>query len=205
MANICSSAVTVAGNKGEINALHQQIERQDETFLKNFWILSDTEKHASDFGLSNCQLNSDTELTFYLSSQWSPPTEELITVSELYPMLTFEVVYQEPANAVYGRQLIEGGSCVEDEVYTEEQSLELYDEDYQFEKKRIQDLPYEEFLEEYSKWNDDGEVDDDPKFRYLSKDIVARIKDEDLPLFINVEWMDDEAEEQYKTRHSTRQ
>ena len=77
--------------------------------------------------------------------------------------------------------------------------MERYDEDYQAEQRRIQELPYEEFLEEYTEWD----VYDDPKYSYLGKAIVARIKDTDLPLFMNVEWMDDEAEQQYKNRYST--
>lgn len=202
MANLCSNYVVVTGDKGAVKALYQQIERQDETFLKNYWILTDTDKHNCDFGLSNLQRNSDTEITFSLCSKWSAPTNELLDVSEIYPTLKFVVLYEEPANAVYGRQVYEGGSCEEDEAYTEEQWLEAHDKDYQLEKKRIQELPYEEFVEEYSKWNDEGEADDEPKYRYLEKDIVKRIKDEDLPLFISVEWLDEDAAQQYKDRYS---
>jgi hypothetical protein len=81
--------------------------------------------------------------------------------------------------------------------------MELHDEDYIYEKKQIAELPYKEFLEEYAKWNDEGELDDEPKYTSLGKDIIARIKDDDLPLFMNVDWYDDAINQQYKDRYST--
>jgi hypothetical protein len=95
--------------------------------------------------------------------------------------------------------VVEGGSCIESVDYTEEQYLERHDEEYQAEKKRIAESPYEEFLEEYTEWDVCSEL----KFAYLGKNIVARIKDTDLPLFINVEWEDEETERLYKNRYST--
>jgi hypothetical protein len=79
----------------------------------------------------------------------------------------------------------------------EEQWLEENDEDYYEEKKNIADLPYDKFLKEYSKWNDEGELDDEPKYYYLGKDIIDRIKEEDLPLFVNVDWHSDEIAKRY--------
>jgi hypothetical protein len=207
MSNLCSNYVEIIGNDAAIRALSDKIDAiyaitDRKKLNEDNWYLCDAHTLHCDYGMSNLQKNSDTEITFNICSRNSPPTANLYALSKEIPTLTITCLYEEPGMQLYGRLQYTEGSCIEDAVFTEEQWLEEHDDDYKFEKKNIAELPYDKFLDEYSKWNDEGELDDECKYRYLGKDIVARIKDDDLPLFINVEWNDDDAEQQYKERYS---
>jgi len=198
MANICNVSVTITGDKATLDELYDMINRQAPMLTRKHPMLLDSEQHSIEFGLCCHQRNAD-DITLSQSCRWSPRKEDYIDLSDDYPTLTIVVAYEEAADQKFGGFSITGGSCIESHEDTEEQWLEGHDEDYQAELRRINELPYEKFLEEYTEWD----VYDDPKYSHLGKAIVARIKDTDLPLFMNVEWMDDEAEQQYKNRYST--
>ena len=207
MSNLCSNYVEVTGDEIAVSELLNDIAAVHQLDLKALtednWYLCDAEKLCCDYGMMNLQKNSDTDVTFNICSRNAPPEKNLAELSLQHPTLTITCLYEEPGCQLYGRLQFTGGSCVEDTIYTEEQWLEEHDEDYKFEKNAIAELPYDEFVEEYSKWNDEGELDDEPKYYYLGKDIIARIKDEDLPLFVNVDWHDDDINQLYKDRYST--
>lgn len=201
MANICTVYVTITGDKSNLDELYDMIRRQSPILIRRHPMLRDTEANRIEFGLHNHQRNeNDLENSIVLSQscRWKPRIEDYIDLSEDYPTLTIEVGYEEAGNDVYGGFTVTGGSCIESHKFTEEQWLEQHDEDYQAEKKRIAELPYEEFLEEYTEWD----VSEENQYAYLGKDIIARIKDEDLPLFVNVDWMDETVDRMYKNRYS---
>jgi len=198
MANICTVYATITGDKPNLDELFEMIHAQSPMLTRKHPMLRDAETNKIEFGLYCHQRNTD-DITLTQSCRWSPRKEDYTDLSNDYPTLNIEVAYEETANQVFGGFTVTGGSCVESHELTEEQWLEGYDEDYQAELRRINELPYEEYLEEYTDWD----VYDDPKYAYLGKAIVARIKDNDLPLFINVEWMDEETERLYKARYST--
>jgi len=200
MANICTVYTTITGDKASLDELYDMIHAQSNMLTRKHPMLLDAETHKIEFGLCCHQRNAD-DITLTQSCRWSPRKEDYIDLSDDYPTLTIIVTYEESANQLYGGFMVTGGSCTESYEITEEQWLERHDDDYRAEKKRIEELPYEEFLEEYTEWD----VYDDPKYAYLGKAIVKRIKDTDLPLFINVEWMNDEADRQYKNRYSIQQ
>lgn len=205
MSNLCSNYVTVTGDKIAIDELVTRIGQVGQLSRKDLtednWLLCDAPTLHCDYGLCNYQRNGDDEITLTICSRNAEPRRELLALSLLHPTLTLVTVYDEPACEVYGRLEITGGSIVEDQEYTEEEYLELYDEDYKTEKKRIAELPYKDFLEEYTEWD----VNDDTKYTSLGKDIINRIKDEDLPLFINVDWYRSSIEKEFKNRFSPSQ
>ena len=65
-----------------------------------------------------------------------------------------------------------------------------------FELEILKEMDYKEFLKEYTK---DNYFEDYP-FIYLEREVALRIKERDLPLFINKKWEDSRAEEVYKKR-----
>jgi len=205
MSNLCSNYVTVTGDKIAIDELATMIGQVGQLSRKDLtvdnWLLCDAPTLHVDYGLCNYQRNVDGEVTLTICSRNAEPRKELLALSLLHPTLTFVTVYEEPMCEVYGRLEITGGSTVEDQGYTEEEYLELYDEDYKIEKKCIAESSYEDFLKEYTEWD----CYDEPKYTALGKDIIDRIRDEDLPLFINVDWLIDSITKKFKTRFSPSQ
>jgi hypothetical protein len=188
----------ITGDKANLDELFDMIHRQSPMLTRKHPMLQDAETNKIEFGLCCHQRNAD-DITLTQTCRYDPRREDYIDLSDDYPTLTFVVEYYEPANQKFGGFTVTGGSCIESHEDTEEQWLEGHDEDYQAELRRINELPYEEFLEEYTEWD----VYDDPKYAYLGKAIVARIKDTDLPLFLGVEWEDETADRQYKERYTT--
>lgn len=198
MANTCLVTTKISGDLTPLSTLTKLIRDQDAILISDHPMLMDTEAHHIEHGMCNIQCHA-SDITLAQACRWKPSLYDYQALSNDYPTLTIAVSYEECGNQVYGSFVVEGGSCIESVDYTEEQYLERHDEEYQAEKKRIAELPYKEFLEEYTEWDVCTEL----KFAYLGKDIVARIKDTDLPLFINVEWEDEETERLYKARYST--
>jgi hypothetical protein len=190
--------VTIRGSEEQIAELYDKLENQDPKLLKQLPMLTDAESGKVEFGMHSLVCKDDTTLYITQSCKWHPKIEDYIDLNDLFDTLRIKVAYEEGANNVYGEFLVEGGSCQESVELTEEQWREGHDEDYQAELKRIQELPYEEFLEEYSDWD----CTEEPQYVYLEKKILERIKDEDLPLFVNVEWRDEDVEQAYKNRFS---
>jgi len=198
MANICTVSVMITGDLTILAALTKLIRDQDAILISDHPMLMDTDVHGIAYGLNLLQCNT-SDITLTQTCGWKPDIGDYIDLSDDYPTLKIKVTYEEGGDQVYGEFTVEGGSCIESVDYTEEQYLERHDEEYQAEKRWIAESPYEEFLESYTEWD----VSCDPKYVYLSKDIVARIKDTDLPLFVNVDWMDEGIDRQYKDRYST--
>jgi hypothetical protein len=198
MANICVVTTNISGDLAPLSTLTKLIRDQDTVLIDKHPMLIDTDVHGIVYGMCNLQCHA-SDITLAQACSRQPSLYDYLALSKDYPTLTIVVSYEECGNQVYGSFVVEGGSCIESVDYTEEQYLERHDEEYQAEKKRITESPYEEFLEEYTEWDVYTEL----KYAYLGKDIVARIKDTDLPLFINVEWEDEETERLYKNRYST--
>lgn len=198
MANLCSNDITVTcepGDEGDLKAFVEALKKPPKELSENI-VCRNAEALSSDYGHYNVTEVPPTKVTLYVCSKWSPPTEEVIALSGLFPTLTIKVVYDEPGNEIYGCQSFTQGCCVEDRVMAEKTWRAEYDEDYIEEKLHIAECPYEEFLKEYGDWD----IYDEPRYSTLGADIVARIKEKDLPLFMGVDWGDEETEQAYKDR-----
>jgi hypothetical protein len=112
-----------------------------------------------------------------------------------YPDLNFKVVYEEANSNMFGEAFISNGSC-EDIALEELEYLEKYNGNYMEERKALLDLSYEDFVKSYTH---DNFFSDHP-YSYLDREVLNRIKDEDLGLFINRHWNDSEAASEYKRR-----
>jgi hypothetical protein len=138
-------------------------------------------------------VNGEEEIVYQYQTAWCPPNGWLDKTSAMYPKLLFNNAWRS-----------EGGEagvlsiCVDDGVeYQEDMSesewLMTYDEEYKKEHDFIAEGDYKEVVVSYTKEN---------FVQYhFRKLLLDRIKDEDLPLFINFDWDGDEdVEEEYKER-----
>ena len=126
-------------------------------------------------------------LKFTFNTAWCPPGAWLVVTAQLYPSLKFADYWKDDG----------GGSgivtlCV-NEGLEEEKGISDHDWYYQFDStyKEEYDLittgNYQEVIDGYK---DQTELN----YSLLSKPLLDRIEDKDLPLFIGIEWYGDEKE-----------
>jgi len=187
MANICTNEMEITGNKKDIATLNTKIDEQDEELLKLFcWF---TDGGLSDYGAFFIQ-STDESINVDFCSKWDFPVEALTNLGAAYPRLKFEAFYEEPAMDVFGKI-----SCINGKVtntfLTPLDYYSEYNEDFQAEREHIENLPYSELLSYTLQ-------DDEYMYSYLDEIILKRIKDKDLPLFINYKW--EHCEEKFTSR-----
>lgn len=196
MANICSNYIHIFGNDEQLEALSKRLEEQDPELLKtvpNFTVCS-----TSDYGIYTLNdIRFEEEVSFYFGSKYICPLAAITNLSSEYPDLEFNLHFEEAGCEYYGEATISDGSCYENQM-EEDEYLSKYNDKYIDTKALLESCSYEEFLRDYTH---DNFFDEYP-FGYLDKIVVKRIKDKDLPFFMNREWNDKEAEEEYKRRLS---
>lgn len=198
MANICSNTMTISGNKLQVQDLRNRLNIQDKDLLDACSHLEKTGGKIA-YGLeTDLPLPECDSITLYISSKWGPPIDDFEGLVKMYPGLIIEVVYNEPGNLVYGKVIYSEGEKVEDTRYSEEEYLDLYDEEFNDEVENIEDTDYEEFKETYINSDDYYEEYIWERAGYiLEPKLIARTKTEDLPLLMGrLRW----AEEPYKER-----
>jgi len=136
--------------------------------------------------------NDDGSITYRFDTAWSPPVTWLEKTSELFPSLTFEDAWHDEGGGA-GTITI----CVDEGLDMEQgmSDLEWYleaDPWFKEEMEFIQSGNYEEVINKYSKA---GEAENN----YHNEELLKRIKDEDLPLFMNYEWWGDD-KDNYRER-----
>jgi hypothetical protein len=194
MANICSNRITITGEVPSLEALLKRLLEQDPALLEivpnfSFQVISGD---ASEIG---AHYFVEEEIEFSFNSKHSCPLNDISILSMEYPDLNFHVVYEESDTDTYGEASITDGSCTDNSM-NELEFLEKHNGNYIEMQENITELPYEDFIKGYTH---DNFFDEHP-YSYLDREVLNRIKDEDLGLFINREWMDSKAEEEYKRR-----
>lgn len=130
-------------------------------------------------------------LQYKFDTAWSPPSAWLEKTSQQYPTLEFENNY-----------LSEGGECgritasINGTYHKENNAVDWklsYDESFKEQYEMIKEGPYEEVMQRYQ---NEEEIDDSD----FSEILLDRIKNEDLPLFMNFDWWKNEVKEKYKER-----
>lgn len=178
MANLCSNYVAVIGNKKSISKLTKEIKNQDKKLLEIFpWF----EFSDYDYGLwEDCFIPLEKHITLSFGSKWSFPFQEFKNLATNYPDLIFNARYEEPGMEIFGTVHAHAGEF----DTTEMEPLKYYSEyngAFAEELDCIETLPYDEFLKYVEKFDED----EDFTFMYLTPLIIERIKKEDLPLFID--------------------
>lgn len=196
MANICGNHLIITGEGSSLDAFYTRLTGQDKALLKTVPNFEINEK--SDYciyGKDSIGQDDDGNIEISFGSQWSCPIEEIAELSSEYPDLIFDLVYEEGGNDAYGEVHIQDGGYNETELEADEYFLK-YNEDYKAAYRRIKFSTYKSFVKNYSGRNFFEEY----PFSYLDKQVLDRIKDDDLPMFINRQWMDEDVEEAYKRR-----
>jgi hypothetical protein len=187
MANMCCVYLCISGDPAQIETLRTLIVDQDENLLVLFpWFDS-----RGDYGLVNDleDIADDEESILDFSCKWTPPLEELCSLSKHYPGLTFSGQYEESGNCVYGEYSIQNGT-VSDFPLKEEDYLLKFNEEFIEHICNIEQAEYDvkditERLEQ---------IEDYLYSDLIEKHILAKIKDEHLPLFLNHKWYPDNQE-----------
>ena len=139
--------------------------------------------------------NNDGELLLSFDTEWAAPNMWLYNIAPQFPELKFKNAWICHGNdAGEYRIKTEDGEIVDEEVCLDEHDWKLkYDEIYIEEYEQITGgWDYKRFLEFF--------IENDPEYIDLEEYIIKRIKDEDLPLFINKEWETDTAQDLYESR-----
>jgi hypothetical protein len=198
MANICSNYLIITGDQDQIEDLYKRLMDQDPALIEtvpNFEV-----RNHSDYCILDKEYITHTErvdISFDFGSRWNCPLDEIHTLSLEYPDLEFRLNYEEGGNDYFGEALIQNGSCDSNDL-TERNYHERHHMGYQKELAILNDCSYEKFLSEYTH----GNFMDEHPYAMIDRNVVARIKDKDLALFISRQWLDDEAKEEYQRRLS---
>lgn len=195
MANICSNHITISGDTAQLEALLKRLLDQDQALIET--VPNFTIDDANDFTIQDREDIYDNcgEIYFHFGSKWNCPLEDIETLSTEYPDLEFNLTFEEGGNDYFGTAYIQNGSCNETMMEAVE-FIEEFHYDYISQRDEILEMPYSKFLKSYTH---DNEFDEFP-FGYLDRHIVKRIKEKDLPKFINRNWYDKEAETEFKLR-----
>ena len=193
MSNICEVYLRIEGSQDDLVTFKRLIETNDASI----------EGHVPYFNIDQSNVYCVFDMTLfdgYLSivacAPWNPDQPGIQALSKNLHSLLFKVHYSEPGCQLFGTFQIEDGCILEEEELSELDYLSRYNDEFRKEKERIETISYDEFITEYSK----EEVYVQHPDCLLEILIINRIKDDDLPLFINSKWMDKEAEKEYKRR-----
>ena len=153
MANICSNSVIITGDKKSLKKLRDLINRQDKSLFGETGICDHFESTSAPhiaYGLEDdLPLDGDGSLGLCITSKWAPPEKDFENLTKAFPKLNIEVTYEEPAMAVYGKLVYEGGRKVLDQPQKEFDYLMENHEDFAEMVEGIRDWTYEEFRKEY--------------------------------------------------------
>ena len=195
MANICSNHLEVTGDQEQLEALHKSLIDQDPALLKT--VPNFTISNSCDYSINSGEYITfnDDVLCIDFGSKWNSPLDEIEELSNQYPDLVFEINFEECGNEVFGKAFIKNGSSDITEM-EEIPYLEEFNSLYIMELEDLNNCTYEQFLEKYTH---DNFFIEHP-FGYIDRCVVARIEKKDLPKFINRQWFDEKAENEYKRR-----
>jgi hypothetical protein len=187
MANICSNTLEISGDTESIKKLYKLIESQDKEFVDEYFFL----EKGNYYGIVEDTIETQAPYDYInlsTTTKWSPPLETLEALSALYPTLEFKIEWEERGCQVFGNATFKNGIG---EV-VDQAPLDYYIDNYgevEEEYDRIQRITPEELLKELlDNLLEELSEEIDPPMVILQPVIAAKIKEEDLPLLINMEW-----------------
>jgi hypothetical protein len=194
--------MTVSGDEKQLALLQSGIVGQDKELLKIFiWF-----EKGCYYGLIQ-ELDeikeADGDINLDFTTKWSPPETSLLNLSKAYPLLHFNVQYEESGLDVYGVLEYFGGECVSDKPMLCEEYLSEYDEEYIDCVEDIDKSEYKDFLSRYLDESIETLQDDPQTCRFpalIEKRILKRVKDKDLPLLIGHKWISEDNQEKFESR-----
>jgi hypothetical protein len=108
MSNLCSNYVVATGDAVAIKMLTNKILdihkiKDTKKLTEENWYLCDADTLHCDYGMSNLQYITMTELTFNICSRNAPPLNNFKALSQEIPALTLTCQFEEPGCQLYGR------------------------------------------------------------------------------------------------------
>ena len=209
MPNWCSNYLDIQGNKKAIKAFKERATSKDgkkDISFTNFIPLPEKEdKNWYDWCHTNwgtkwdaCNSTLDNEdynsLGYNFDTAWGPPIPFIITVSGMYPSLEFHMEFEEGGCSIYGKVLYKDKKCLMDKDYTYEEYLEK-NMDYVAYKEEVLKMTSPQALTAFKE--DEYQIE---MWSPIEQVLLSRVADKDLPLFINKEWNDSNAEEMFHKR-----
>lgn len=180
--------------------------------IKNWgtkWDASNASMHSEDVIKHD---DGSGYIQYSFSTAWGPPCNWLQKVVALFPTLEFDLEYDEGGNDNYGTYNGKEGELTQTKM-TKVQHLEENNLDYQTCMEKIKKMSQEdlikffsmiknftEFIEEVEEGREDSELPFERDFWPIAGTIVKAIAVESAPLFINVDWGDDEFNEAFKNK-----
>jgi len=137
MPNWCENSLKIKANtikgKMELAELKEKGKSEDEILsLDNFIPMNKALEENGDEcydwqlnnwgvkgGLSNVELRIDTRdtLKYYFETPWGPPLLAFLTISQMFPHLTFYLKYNEPGMVFAGKVKFKNGIIIKDLNY----------------------------------------------------------------------------------------
>lgn len=180
MANVCYCHLDVTG--ASVNRLRKMIKTKSKKLDKIFtWLLP-----GPHYGLIQDiieEIPDEGDLNLEFTCKWRPPLDELVDLSIEFPDCTFDLRYEESGMDIYGTVSYSKGEQTQSTEMDKETFLSNFDEDFAEALNKIEDSPYEEFLTLLE------DIEPQQGDYLLEAHYLKRLKDEDLPLFINHEWL----------------
>lgn len=198
MANICSCYLEICGKS--VSELSKVIKAQDHLELEKLftWFIATGKDIYYGLETDLEDLADEGELTMDFTCKWSPPIDDLKSLSGKYPDLSIFLRYEEPGCELYGTVKFQGGGIIEEVSMTHETYLYETDEDFMVAMDYIKCSAYSMFLEDLK---DIDDLDEDTQGdSYLERAYVERLKPEDLPLLMGHEWVSESNQEYYLKR-----
>lgn len=195
MANICSCELEVRGRSA--GRLLKRIQKQDPKLENEFtWFLE-----SPYYGLYQDPNEIEHGKGWFrldFSCKWSPPTSALMDLSARYSSCEFKLRHEESGNQCFGIIEVCNGEVTKDQAMEEEEYLAEYHTEYKEELKTLKGYTDEEVLK-FFREKLTG-YDEYSYGRHLETRYLERIKDEDLPLLVGHEWLDDTNRDTFNKR-----
>lgn len=159
------------------------------------WYIWRIQNWGTKTPLTPCRINElDNGLYFSFDTAWAPINSWIVHIASKFPELTFRNAWlYEGLGGGDFSVWVEDGEVQDDEEELNDHEWKMrFNDDYAKEYKFIIEGNYDEVLENYK--------DDNPEYNDLEIFFVKRIKDEDLPLFIDRDWERGDSEELFMSR-----
>ena len=125
MPNWCNNLIRISGPRADVQRLANLLNGTEEPFSVIFprpasedenwydWNIANwgTKWDANDFNMSV----SDSDIHMHFSTAWSPSEGVTRRMSQRFPTLHIEHLYEEPGMAFEGKLVFENGECTMDE------------------------------------------------------------------------------------------
>jgi hypothetical protein len=204
MPNWCSNTLIVTGRDvakfREENAGEQALSFEKVLPTPHFeegddgWYKWRCENWSTKWDANDVDLEEGAgSLNYFFSTAWAPPFAWLTAASKKYPNLSFSMQSEEGGCGIYCVTNVQDGE-VDQIDYDAYEYYYAFNDDFKHLVDQIKNAPYDDFLTLAN------EPCEEEPFCMAEIDIVNRIEDKDLPLFVAHEWLSNSATTQFQQR-----